>query len=226
MSTDDEVLEQLSKAIDFYSDNIPLRSIIASIPIVGGSLDVVFSTQGQKNVQRRLVLLITQLQIDYRSLEERVIDKNFVKSEEFFDLLVKVLDASARTRHDEKIRIYARILCNSTINEYHILYNPEDYVDVLSELSIQELHLARRIYLSQKSTPQNDKEADLGWVKRCGWEHIIESVPAEDINFLLKRLERTGLITEVMGMYLGYSGGVYKITDTFRKMMEFLNLNE
>lgn len=223
MSTDNEILEKISKAIDFYSDNIPLRTLVASIPYVGGGLDVVFSTQGQINVQRRLTLLLTQLQTEYRALDERMVDKDFVKSEEFFDLLVKVLEASARTRHDEKIRLYAKILRNSTIWDYHIRYNPEDYVNVLSELSIQELNLARIIYSSQGSVPQNKDEEDITWAKRCGWDHIIESVQADDAKFLLKRLERTGLISEVVGTILGYHGGVYIITDTFRKMMEFLN---
>jgi hypothetical protein len=40
--------------------------------------------------------------------------------------------------------------------------------------------------------------------------------------FLLKRLEKSGLIKEVLGLYLGYKGEVYVITEFFRKLMGYL----
>ena len=41
-------------------------------------------------------------------------------------------------------------------------------------------------------------------------------------SFIFSRLERNGLIKEVIGTYLGYYGGAYIITDTFRDLMSFL----
>jgi len=50
-------------------------------------------------------------------------------------------------------------------------------------------------------------------------------VPKEDIPFILLRLERCGLIKEITGGYIDYTGGVYIITDVFRKLMKFLESN-
>lgn len=49
---------------------------------------------------------------------------------------------------------------------------------------------------------------------------------ASQFDVYLKRLERTGLIREVVGSYWNYTGGAYPITAYFRHMMSYLALND
>ncbi len=83
--------------------------------------------------------------------------------------------------------------------------------------------MARALYEQQKDRPTNEKEG-LQWAKRKGWENLASEcvLDEKDLDFLLKRLEKSGLIKEVVGLYVGYEGGVYVITETFRKLMGYL----
>lgn len=225
MSTKDEVSTNVSKALEVYCNNTIFRIMITHIPYVGNYLDLIFSTEGQKIVQRRIMFLLDQLQSEISKIDEQTLNKDFLKSEEFFDLLIKTFEAAVRTRHNEKTKYYAKILRSSIINDNYFKYEPEEYLEILSELSLQELELVKTIYNSQNAVPQKDGEDTLAWANRCGWEDIVQSysMRKEDIDFLLKRLERSGLIKEVVGMYLGYGGGIYIINNTFRKMMKFIS---
>ena len=101
--------------------------------------------------------------------------KIFLKSEEFFDLLIKTFEAAVRTRHNEKTKYYAKILRSSIINDNYFKYEPEEYLEILSELSLQELEFIKTIYNSQNAVPQKDGEDTLAWANRCGWEDIVQS---------------------------------------------------
>ena len=225
MSTKDEFSTNVSKALEVYCNNSTLRMMITSIPYVGNYLDLFFSTKGQKIVQDRIMFLLDQLQSEVNKIDENSINKDFLESEEFFDLLIKTFEAAVRTKHHEKIQFYAKILLNSVINHNCIKYEPEDYLNILSELSLQELELAKIIYTSQNGVPRKDDESILAWAHRCGWDDIIHSYSTrtEDIVFLLKRLERSGLITVIVGLSFGDEGLVYVITARFRKMMRFIS---
>ena len=49
-------------------------------------------------------------------------------------------------------------------------------------------------------------------------------IDEEDLNFLLKRTESTGLIREITGTYLNYDGGTYIMNETLRKFMDSLEI--
>jgi len=54
--------------------------------------------------------LLEVLQEELRGIHENQVDKPYIESEEFFDLIIQALEAAARTREREKISLYARIL--------------------------------------------------------------------------------------------------------------------
>jgi DNA-binding MarR family transcriptional regulator len=157
------------------------------------------------------------------TLKENMIDRAFLESEEWFDLVVKTFDSAARTRDSEKISLYSRIIRNSVIQSNRKTHDPEEYLMVLSELTPREVKLAKAIYAQQKDG-QKENENELLWVYGKGWKNLAAEagLDGNDLVFLLKRLERTGLIKEITGTYLDYEGGVYVITEVFRKLMNYL----
>jgi len=224
MSMSEEVSNKLVRASEWYGKHTGLRMMVAGIPNIGSSLDILFYSKGEKFRQRRVAQLLKYLKTEMKRTHENMVDKKYLKSEECFDLFLKAIDSATKTRHSEKIHLYAKVLRGAVIIQDRQEFLPEEYLDILSELSPREIEVARAIYEQQFDGPQDD-ENELGWAERKGWAQLSEqcpSIPKEDLVFILQRLARSGLIREVTGMYWDYGGGVYVITDVFRKLMRYL----
>ncbi len=219
-----EIKDKISQALQIYSKKTVLRAVVNAIPWVGGSLDVVLSSGGQRIIEERIKRLFEQLGADMEKLKEDSIEKSFIETEEFFDLLRKVIESSTKTREQQKIELYSRILRNSLLKDTQGKEMAEDYLSALTELSVKEVCLAKTIYEMQEGGLL-DKEHELQMALRTGWNTLSDklSIHKGELDFFLKRLERTGLIKEITGAYFDYEGGVYVITQTFREMMRFLN---
>lgn len=221
-----ELSNQFQKATEVYNQKTILRGLICAIPYIGSSIDVILSTEAQKIIQQRLNFLLEQLKRDISELKEKDIDNDYLQSEEFFDLLIKTLESAAKTRHREKIKIYSKILRNSLIEKNRQKNDPEEYLSALSELSLIEIEMVKTIYEYDK---QGDPSVDaILWRKNSGLDSVIKKFDdgTDDLDFYLKRIERTGLIKEIVGTILGYTGGVYQVTEGFKKMMVFINFEE
>lgn len=219
-----DIKTQIQQALEIYSQKTVLRAAVNAIPYVGGSIDVLLLNRGQKIVEQRVSLLFERIKDDLEQIKEDMIDKKFLETDEFFDLLRKAIELSIKTRDKEKIKLYAHILRNALLKTTVNKETGEEYIEVLSELSIKELSLAKVIYEMQ-SVGVLANENELQMALRTGWDDIPKkiAIPREELDFLLKRLERTGIIKEITGSYFDYSGGVYIITQTFLTIMNSLN---
>ncbi len=208
---ENEVVSKIGMASKYYEDNTVLRTLINGIPYVGGSLDVIFAYKGRKIIQERLNVLLGDLKSEMEKVKETQIDKDYLESEEYFDLLITALGKATKTRRKKKIALFAKILKNAVLVDKDKVHNkPEDYLSTITELTEDELLLAKTIYQYQADKPHVDGAAD-------GYTGGKEEV------FLLKRIERTGLISEITGGYMDYAGGDYIITETFKKIMNFID---
>jgi hypothetical protein len=62
-------------------------------------------------------------------------------------LLIKALNESRRTRSDEKSELIARLLAAATSTDAgRGEYSPEDYLNIVADLTEKELEIARTIY--------------------------------------------------------------------------------
>ena len=119
---------------------------MTAIPGVGGSITQVITGIGQEIVQERNRILFQQLSEHQEALDDQAIKQDYFETEEGFDLLIKALDASRRTRSEEKRDLIARILAGAATTPERSNYSPEDYLYLISDLTIQELTVARLIY--------------------------------------------------------------------------------
>jgi hypothetical protein len=224
-------------ALEAYADNIVVRAAVTTIPFVGGPLDLILSTKGQKIVQERVMLLLDALKHEAANLQEEKVDKQYLESEEWFDLILKALEASARTRHIEKLQLYAKVLVGAVVKGNRSKHSPEDYLTILTELTMRELEVAKALYEQQGRDEPHEGEDELKWLIRKGvinpaehqWDSLADykrTVPEEDLVFVLLRLQRTGLATEYNATALGYPGGLFIIAPTFRKLMSYLKAAE
>lgn len=224
--TIDRAVEEASER---YARMTPLRAVIASIPYLGGGLDVIFMAEGERAFKRRIQMLLHNMKERMESVEEEAVSKDYVESEEFIDLVLKAFDSATKTRDEEKIRWYARILTESTLKAKREGYTPEEYLYLTADLSPKELRIARVLYdLQSLRLVQTGKDFA---PEMDAWEGDSKKLCAEfnlqydELVFFLKRIEAVGLVRSIGRMSMGNEGIVpetYEITPSFRKMMTFL----
>lgn len=158
------------------------------------------------------------------TVEEEAVDKKYLESEEFVDLVLKAFEFSTKTRDKEKIRWYAQILTESTMRNKQEGYSPEEYMYLISDLSPQELRVARSLY---RERPKDNT-----------WESWTEQVCNEvgtdkaDLQLALSRIRSSGLIEEEIagvdegGLYIHTREPkevlYYRVASPFEKLMKFL----
>lgn len=225
--TSEYISDKIKPAIEKYSGNAILRASISTIPIIGSPLDIFLTTKAQKIINDRIMSLFNELKEELSTLKDRIVDKDYINSEEFIELFMRTIEASTKTRNKEKIKLYAKLLKGAIKFQDRDKFSPEEYLQILSELTIKELEVAKAIYRQQKQERKKD-ETELQWALRCGWEKLIKecpSIPEEDFRFIFLRLEKSGLIRELPDGWFG-EGGIFIITDVFRKIMKYLEQSE
>ncbi len=231
--------ESVENAIDKYSNSdasIPLRAAIVAIPIIGSSIDTMITATGQQIAQKRWQTLFNSISEEIKNIDKSKIDFEYLKSEEFYDLIRESIELAFKTSDDEKLRYFSKIFVNAIVEKevsYHI-----EYMRSIAELSHEEMLIIIEMYNDQKNinlqlhdtTIAEDREegSELLEVGDKGWDELYDKMNEKydldksSLPFLLKRAEKTGLIKEITGNYWGYGGGAYIITPTLKKLMKIL----
>ena len=205
------------KFIDLYGRTGELRAFIAAIPILGGPIDVLISTRGSALAERRMLSLLDDLREAMTLIDGDKVDRTYLETEEFADLMMRALRAAAQTRDREQIRVYAAILLGATATDRAADFDSESALSAVAELSPVEVELARLIY---------DRVKPLGGGTH-GWGNPYDWLPTqfknEHLVFHLNRIERTGLIQHVVrGGPVGPTVEYYEVTPTFVRIMAIL----
>jgi len=123
-----------------------LRVLLTRIPLVGDSLTELAAGKGQQIMEARRDEFLQLLAEHLAALEEQAVRKDFFQTPEGFDLLIKALDESRRTRSKEKRDLYARILRGAIVDFEQGRYSAEEYLYLISDLTLQELRVVRLLY--------------------------------------------------------------------------------
>jgi|GEM_PF-1892927 len=214
------------ESLRLYGESAALRICVQAMGPIGMVIDSILSVKGQNVSYERLLKLFLELEQQVKELDEKMINIEFVQSEEFYDLLLKISEFSIKTRHDEKRKLFAKILVHGCVT-HDQKTNPEFYINVISELSIEEILATKKLYELktsgeyQKIVESIKQEGQSGLTKHV-LASCIPNISEDDFEFILLRLEKTGLIKEKQGMIFDYHGGDYELTETFKKMMKIL----
>jgi hypothetical protein len=217
-----------------YEDNIALRALVAAIPGIGGSLDMVLASEGQRVYRERIRKLIEAMKDDMQermeTIENSTLDRDYLESEEFFDLVMRALDAAIKTRDEVQRRWYARILTESTIRSAREDHSPEEYLDLIASFTPLVLRVAQFLYTNMPRERYESREAaevQEAWKR---WQERVcaeTSIDTADLQLILGRLSSSGLITEEGGLWPQSFGPVdepplYWVSRGFEKLMQFL----
>lgn len=137
-----------------YSSNPILRSVINIIPYVGGSLDIILTEKWNSFYQRRTEQMLEELSSDLKNLENKV-DEEYLNSEEFFDIIYKVLNEALKTRLDEKRKIYSKIIRDSLSAKKETMETESvlEIVSSLYEMDIMFIHIIDQ-FLKSSNKPE------------------------------------------------------------------------
>ena len=215
----------LVKASKVYSDQTLIRAFITAIPYVGGSLDILLSSSGNTFAVRRIESFIADLTQEISNLKETQINKEYLQTEQGFDLIIKAFNVSARTRQAEKLNLYAKIVTSALLDgkEYEE-DEPEVYLRIAEELSVKEFCVATVIYdLNERNKLDKTQEGRMG-INAAILTKDYPEFEKDDLVSILLRVEKIGLIKELVGSYMDYEGGVYHVNPLLVGFMNFIEL--
>lgn len=206
-----QITDIAKRGAEWYTDKSILRAIINTIPYIGGPIDVFISTEGQNIIQRRICDFIEQLRLELKDVKEEQVNKDFLNSEEFFDMIVAAFESASRTKEIEKINLYAKIIKNSVVI-VEADFSSLEYIKIITELSLQEFLVVKQLYETRRFNIFDDSSFS-----------EFENMTRDKFNFLLKRIERAGLIYEYR-----QPGGIasssinYKFSNIIKNIFEYL----
>ena len=221
-------LKNCAKVIFETGFNIASRSKLISVPILGNYMDIVYTetVQAIKDIS---------FQNSLEKLDEEKIDKEYLNSLEFYNLLVQTFNMILDEIEMDKVIYYSKLIKNSIESNKDDRRYTFDYINIVHDLSINQMYLLQEIYIQQKDLYKIKEEhpdcTELSLVEKCtDWKKLPDvlkdkyGIEENDLNFLLKRTESTGLIHEITGSYWDYSGGTYIMNESLRKFMDSLDI--
>lgn len=207
----DQITDIAKRSAEWYTEKSTLRALITAIPTIGGPIDVWISTEGQKITQRRITDLINELKSEMDKISEGKVNYEFLESEDFFDLIVAAFESASRTKEIDKINLYAKIIKNSVVIE-ETDFSSLEYIQIISELSLQEILVLKQLYETKGMNTFDDSIFS-----------EFKNMTRDEFIFLLKRIERVGLIYEYRK-----PGGIasssinYKFSSIIKNIFEYL----
>lgn len=234
-------LEKLAEESSIaYENNTALRALVLTIPGVGSSLDLVLADGGRR-YRERIFSALEDMKRDMKerleTVEDSAFDKKFLDSDEFFDLMMKFFDTTTKSRDKTKRRMSARILTESAIPFDGEQYSPEEYLDLIADLTPRELAIAQALHKEQTERVYEDLEEGEAHQAWKAWQDSVQtevSIEGADLQLILGRLQSSGLIVEdgalmpnSFGPPLPTAGPpFYWMSPAFKKLMRFLNRRE
>ena len=205
-----------------FSNNLALRTAVQLIPTLGGIIDMALTSKWQDYIQKRQDLFNEAIIQEFQDLDETKIDREYLESEEFMDLFAKTLNLVLQTRSKEKIGIYVKILKGSLLIKDE-LFKPEDYLNILEELTEAEMSFAKQFYdlkMEYKDSRHltDEEKNDIDYAST----HFI-NVSTEQAQYYFKKIEKAGLLSEKTGSFIGYGGGEYNLTEIYKSLMSYIS---
>jgi hypothetical protein len=212
--------------VEVYEGMPIAKSIVQLVPWIGTFINEILSDKGNKIKEQRIESFLNALYDCIKILDKSKLNSDWGNSEEFYDLLTRALDSSLRTRSKEKIKMNALILSNVLLlaeNEKN--FRPEEYLAALEDLTPFEVKSLLTIYEVDLRNQQLDELSKDKYVEYSTALQLECGLDSSEVIFMLKRLERTGFISELTGSFLNYAGGSYSSTTALKRLKEYLSLN-
>lgn len=109
----------------------------ANFPLFS-QLFISFLTGSSKRLEERLLCIAEELEAQQERLEERIADKSYYESDEFYSLFGLILERLHTTHDSEKLKRFGDALANSASTTYSG-DEKEAFIRILRDLSVKDL---------------------------------------------------------------------------------------
>lgn len=173
-----------------------IMPMLKVFPAIGDMIESAINVkldEDQSKKERELVEFILK--------DKYTITSDMVNDMEFIINCARVQEAVRRLATNDKVKFFGNLIRNGYLSGEHIENDEfEEYLDILVTLSYRQIECLAEFY--QKSRSTNGKIIDKDW------EHfkMNSKYPEIDINFIFKRLARTGFINEYHAV-ISFDGG-------------------
>ena len=213
-----------------YSDLPIVRALVQLIPNAGGSIDTLIAGRASTIRLRRIEHLFENLRKEMEYLGEEKLDQEYMQSEEFDHLVMLAIEKAARTRQEEKIRYYARVLARSLQSEWSDKPDVvEELLNTIAELSPTEFTVMQAMWDAVQSHVRDEVifQADAAAITGIGLN--IDALAARLSHFekavvigYVARLQRTGVVVADTQGHFDSMGGNFSITPLLEQLMRIL----
>lgn len=197
-------------------ENYPLvRVIINAIPYIGNGIDIYLTNKWNKFQIERFEDFIDKLSSQLSCIQQNKLDKNFLESEEFFDIVYSIVKDVINSRLEEKRTIYAKILKDSLENE-QIIYDLELLIKQVEEIKEKDLVFIKYIQEFNKIIDEsitgermfiqiNDcKNFDIDEITRMLYRFTYLGLLNNSVNILTTREKMTFTTTRLFSKLCNY----------------------
>jgi hypothetical protein len=205
---------KLDAVVEWYTSNPYARAAVSGaaslVPFAGAAVDAWLGTVGSALAEHRRDALIAELHNYLDRLDESKVDKEYLQSEAWADLLMQGIQSSVRTRDTEKIRLFAAILAGAATTDGPTDLDVEAVLGTLANLTSVEIGIAGQMYETVRREPHV-------FIDGCPLPNVA------DADFHMKRLEAAGLVVakQPMGMTFQHMEN-YHLTPTFHRLVAAL----
>jgi hypothetical protein len=216
----------LTTLYESYERNPLIKSLIhllgvSGVPI-GSLVDTSLAVYVNKLKSNRLKCFFDELDSGKIALTDDIIEQN-----DFLSAYFSIVNYVIRTRSDEKIRCFARILKNYNLGSFNI-NDFDDYTSIFNELSEREFFILVIKYHYEIKNKVNANKLNPAQLTNTYWDNFKNEVcskiglPENELDPLLIRLQRTGCYIKHTGYWDDGPNAKGDTTDLFKKIYELI----
>jgi hypothetical protein len=186
---------------------------VAMVPVLGGAIGAGITALEMQGLTQRMEAMVGEVADAVRRVDEAKVDRDYIASPAFVDVVMAALDAGRRTSDRDKLKMIASILVGTATVDRPEELDVEAVLVAVRDLSPTALAMARRIHELAENP------------ELSGLPHGRAIPPGgPDRDFLLNRLEAAGLIQRfgVSGFRLAGPAGQYSPTDTLTRILRLM----
>ena len=199
----------------YYESNPIARIIVNAIPYIGGSIDVLLSSKWVSYQSQRVDDLLRNIEKELADVSQEKVDKGFLESEEFYDLVYSIAQSAISSRYPETRVGYAKVI-RLAICQEETVYYLEDIVRQIAEMKEIDLQLLKGI------KQLFDAGATVSGIT------VHEKIPLKstliETELHLYRFEQLGLLDHQRNMLNGRGKVEFHKTSLFDKLVDYLGL--
>ena len=216
--------EEPSRILERYERSIIPRAAVVGIPYVGSTIDVLLSGKASRRWQERVMSLLDELRIRLGKIEESHIDKGFLDSDEFQQLIIRVFQALQSSYEHEKITYFAEILSRVITKGSLRDERAERYITLVNELTGLHIRIIKLFAERRESSLSKGRAEE---IIILGAKEISEilSVSQEQIEAFCSDLVAHCLLYDPQVGLADYRRGSYALHPSAVHFIKFLNLS-